>query len=119
MINYIAPIKNQLDNQMHQVCNMFMLIGSPNETPRYYNYKSLEDGILKIGSTQKNDLYFTVKTDFDFIDVNIFWQQFKEYRTEFLFYNYPSIEQYDINLTKYKYKCVLDKTTKQFKLIKK
>ena len=119
MINYITPIKNQLDNQMHQVCNMFMLIGSPSETPRYYNYKSLEDGILKVGSTQKNDLYFAVKTDFDFIDVSDFWNQFKEYRTKFLFDNYPTIEQYGINLTKYKYDCVLSKTEKRYKLIKK
>ena len=102
MENYITPIKNQLDNQMNQVCNMFMLIGSPSETPRYYNYGSLEDGILKIESTQKNNLYFTIKTDFDFIDVDIFWQQFKEYRTKFLFDNYPTIEQYGINLENFK-----------------
>ena len=58
---------------------MYMLIGSPGETPRYYNFKNLDNKILRIGSTQKNNLYFEIKTNFGFINVNEFWKQFKEY----------------------------------------
>ena len=92
--NYIQPILEQLNYNMEQTCNMFMLIGSPSETPRYYNFKSFDDGILTIGSTQKDGLFFKIDTNFKFIDVNNFWQQFKEYRTNFLLENYPTINIY-------------------------
>ena len=94
MINYITPIEKELDEKLHEVCNMFMLIGSPSDTPRYYNYKSLENGILKIGSTQKDDLFFQIKTDYEFINADIFWSQFREYRTKFLLNNYTTINAY-------------------------
>jgi hypothetical protein len=93
-IDYIIPIKKQIDEKMHETCNMFMLMGMPHETPRYYNYSSLENNILTIGSTQKIALNFKIKTDFKFIEVNEFWQQFKEYRTKFLLNNYPTINAY-------------------------
>jgi hypothetical protein len=81
---------------------MFMLIGTPRETPRYYNFKDLDNKILTIGSTQKDGLFFKVQTELEDIDFEDFWKQFKSYRTEFLFKNYPSIEQYGINLESYK-----------------
>tara|TARA_R110000822_G_scaffold79597_2_gene190267 strand:+ start:46 stop:357 length:312 start_codon:yes stop_codon:yes gene_type:complete len=102
MTNYITPIKNQLDEKMHEVCSMFMLIGNKRETPRYYNIDSLDDGLLRIGSTQNSSLYFEIKTELNFINFDNFWQQFKEYRTKFLFENYPSIEQCGINLSNLK-----------------
>tara|TARA_R100000789_G_C2988713_1_gene145503 strand:+ start:488 stop:826 length:339 start_codon:yes stop_codon:yes gene_type:complete len=107
MKNYIEPIKTQLDKKMHMICRTFMLIGTPRETPRYYNFKDFESltdgGLLKIGSAQNNKLYFEIRTAVSYPDINIneFWKQFKEYRTEFLFKNYPTIEQYRINLTKF------------------
>ena len=90
-IDYIQPIKNKLNYNMQETCNMFMAIGSPSETPRYYNFKSFDDGTLTIGSTQKDGLFFKIDTNFKFIDVHDFWEQFKEYRTEFLLNNYPTI----------------------------
>ena len=64
---------------------MFMLIGTPLETPRYYNFGGFDNktGILTIKSTQKSCLFFEVKTDFDYFDIDgmLFWEQFKQYRT--------------------------------------
>jgi hypothetical protein len=93
-IDYITPIENQLKEKMHEICKNFVLIGTPRETPRYYNYQDLENNILTIGSTQKNNLFFKIKTNFEFIEVNQFWQQFKDYRTKFLLKNYPTINAY-------------------------
>ena len=107
MINYITPIQKQLDKKMHMVCNNFMLIGTRRETPRYYNlydYEPLTDGVLiTISSTLKSKLYFEVLTPLNYptIDFEDFWNQFKEYRTEFLYKNYPTIEQYGIDLTRF------------------
>jgi hypothetical protein len=36
--DYITPIKDQLDKNMHTHCFWFTKIGSQSETPRYYNY---------------------------------------------------------------------------------
>jgi len=112
-IDYITPIKKQLDKKMHMVCNNFMLIGTRRETPRYYNlhdYESLSEGsnnsgctLITISSTQNEALYFEVLAPVNYPNINWdeFWKQFKEYRTEFLFKNYPSIQQYGINLESY------------------
>lgn len=93
-MDYIAPIKKQLDKEMHKVCTLFCLIGTPAETPRYFNFGKFEEDskILTIVSTQRSSLGFWVKTPFNFIEVDKFWQQFKEYRTEFLKENYPTIK---------------------------
>jgi len=93
-MDYITPIKKELSEKLHEVCNIYMLIGTPHETPRYYNFSNLENNILTIGSTQKRGLNFKVKTNFDFIEVSEFWLQFKEFRTEFLITNYPTINAY-------------------------
>lgn len=93
-MDYIKPIKKELNEKMHEVCNIYMLIGTPRETPRYFNFRNLDNKILTIGSTQKDNLYFEIKTNFQFIEVREFWQQFKAYRTEFLLTNYSTINAY-------------------------
>lgn len=93
-MDYITPIKKELTENLHKVCNIYMLIGMPHETPRYFNFQELENNTLTIGSTQKRGLNFKIKTNFNFIEVNEFWQQFKEFRTEFLLTNYPTINAY-------------------------
>ena len=111
-IDYITPLKKQLDEKMHEVCTLFMLIGVPHETPRYYNldektfYNNKDfDGflhknfIIYIGSTQTNKLFFEVKCETDYfenlrLNTREFWAQFKEYRTNFLIENYPTINPY-------------------------
>lgn len=94
-MDYITPIKDKLDFWMHKNCLTFMSIGTPKETPRYFNFKGfdMETKELSIGSTQTN-IGFTIPTEFRFVDSREFWQQFKEYRTSFLVKNYPTIEVY-------------------------
>lgn len=95
-MNYIEPIKNQLDEQMHKQCVAFMLIGTPRETPRYMNFGEFDDDtrVLTIESTQTSNVFFNVETSFDFVECHVFWEQFKEYRTKFLTDNYPTINAY-------------------------
>tara|TARA_R110000868_G_scaffold312096_2_gene573039 strand:- start:3029 stop:3316 length:288 start_codon:yes stop_codon:yes gene_type:complete len=92
-MNYIEPIKEQLDSNMHDHCVMFMLIGTPTESPRWMNFGEFnnETKVLTIESTQKSGIFFNIETDFDYVEVNVFWEQFKKYRTEFLSTNYPTI----------------------------
>jgi len=108
-MDYITPIKKELNENLHRISQEFMLIGMRRETPRYYNLKDYQKRVnnrylIQIFSTQNRELGFEILTpiDYPFIEFNEFWEQFKEYRTEFLFKNYPQIEQYGINLTKYK-----------------
>ena len=97
-IDYITPIKSELDEQMNNVCCLFMLIGTPLETPRYYNLSDFDADtkVLTIGSTQSTSLFFQIHTPFKFNHINTqeFWNQFKEYRTNFLLTNYPTINAY-------------------------
>ena len=100
--DYITPIKDQLNYQMQETCNMFMAIGTPRETPRYYNFGGFDEdaGILKIKSTQNDNLFFNIDCNglnydsLTFFPCDDFWQQFKEYRTQFLLENYPTINPY-------------------------
>ena len=95
-MNYITPIKELLDKQMHNICVLFCTIGTPIESPRWFNYRKIDRELntLTIGSTQRQALYFTIKADYfvEYVEVNEFWNQFKEYRTEFLQTNYPTIK---------------------------
>jgi len=98
-MNYIEPIKTQLNEAMHLHCSLFCTIGSENETPRYYNFKTYnyKTKTLTIGSTQKSDLFFTIDCEdfnFGYFDSTDFWTQFKEYRTNFLLENYTTISVY-------------------------
>lgn len=99
-MNYIEPIKIQLEEKLNEHCNMFKIIGTPNDTPRYYNFKNYnsETNILKVGSTQNNGLFFEIdctkfKNEYQYIllDMAIFWEQFKKFRTDFLNKNHPTI----------------------------
>jgi hypothetical protein len=95
-MDYIAPIKDQLDKIMKGKCEAFMLSEMPSKSPRWINFGDfdLETKVLTIESTQRSDISFKIETDFDFIEVDEFWPQFKEYRTEFLLANYPTINPY-------------------------
>lgn len=104
--DYITPIKDQLDENMHLHCSVFTTIGSQIETPRYYNYGGYDEETkqIKIQSTQTDKLFFLVdisEQSKEYIDdfiyeidiVDDFWAQFKEYRTNFLKENYPTINR--------------------------
>ena len=95
-MDYITPIKELLDKQMHNICVLFCTIGTPLESPRWFNYREIdtEEKTLTIGSTQRQALYFKIKADYcvHLIEVSEFWNQFKQYRTEFLQTNYPTIK---------------------------
>ncbi len=96
-IDYIKPIKKQLDEKMSECCFFYMTIGTPQDTPRYYNFREFntDTKTLTIGSTQKQSLFFTVdlsNTNINFIWAGEFWQQFKEYRTKFLQDNFKTID---------------------------
>ncbi len=123
-MDYIKPIKKELNENLHRISKEFMLIGMRRETPRYYNLKDYEGRVnntylIQIFSTQNRNLGFEILTpvNYPLIDFDEFWEQFKEYRTEFLFKNYPQIEQYGINLMKYKYNVHFENGN--FKLYKK
>jgi len=97
MTDYITPIKEQLDEKMTEVSLLYMTIGTPRETPRYYNFRDFdtETKTLTIGSTQKQSLFFTIDlsdTGIEMIWFDKFWQQFKEYRTNFLQENFKTID---------------------------
>jgi len=95
-MDYITPIKEQLDSNMHDQCVMFMLVGFPAESPRWMNFGDFDNDtrVLTIQSTQRSGIFFNVETDLDFVEVDVFWEQFKKYRTEFLLANYPTINPY-------------------------
>ena len=114
-IDYIKPIKEKLEEKLHDVCKKFMLMGFPHETPRYYNIstktneqldcsifdigKNDKQYYLYIGSTQTDRLWFRIKITPDYYKLlwktdGDFWEQFREFRTEFLIKNYPTIDPY-------------------------
>ncbi len=99
MKDYITPIKIQLDKAMNIHCALFCTIGSDGESPRYYNFRNydLKSEILTIGSTQARRLFFEIDCkglNFGYLESSDFWQQFKEYRTNFLKQNYSTISLY-------------------------
>ncbi len=97
--NYIEPIKTELEKGLHEISKMFCLIGTPNETPRYFNFggADIETNKIKIKSTQV-DIWFEVvapyNVEYVLCDCTIFWEQFKQFRNEFLQKNYPTIDLY-------------------------
>ena len=118
-IDYITPIKKELEKELHIVCQTFMMVGSPRETPRYYNIsnktheqldgspfnigKNDEQYYLYIQSTQvlstSDFLMFKIKVTADYYKSlwktdGGFWEQFKEFRTKFLIKHYPTINPY-------------------------
>jgi len=98
-MNYIEPIKSALDLKMHNHCKSYLVIKRLYTSPRYYNFGNFDydTKMLTIQSTQNRDLFFTVdckSLDVGYFDGSEFWQQFKEYRTNFLLANYPQIDRY-------------------------
>lgn len=101
-MNYIEPIQKELEENLHKFSQAFMLrrkglSNETTETPRYFNLKEIDpiNKTLKIGSTQQGYLFFIINYENkieDYIDTNDFWQQFKEFRTNFLLENYPTID---------------------------
>lgn len=95
---FFQKYEDVLNMNMHRICALFCTIGNGStESPRWYNFREIsEDNILRIGSTQIEGLFFelqisasearAIKCAFE-----AFWQAFKEYRTEFLKANYPTI----------------------------
>ena len=96
-MDYITPIKQQLEIEMHNICALFITIGTASESPRYFNFGGInrENNTIKICSTQKN-LFFIINSPYpvNYIEVEEFWKQFKAFRTEFLEANYPTIKTY-------------------------
>lgn len=95
--DYITPIKDKLDEEMHNICILFCTIGTPSESPRWFNFggKAMDSNKIKIASTQRN-IYFWIEVpyDIDYIDVEDFWLQFKQYRTNFLQTHYKTISTF-------------------------
>jgi hypothetical protein len=96
MIDYITPIKEELDKSMHIVCGLFVTIGFPAESPRWFNFRSFDEDtkILTVGSTQRSALKFAIGVPFNHVSCDEFWPQFRAYRTAFLKENYPTIDVY-------------------------
>lgn len=92
--DYITPIKDALDVEMHNICALFCTIGTPIESPRWFNFREKKEDRIMIGSTQRDALYFWVDAPYDvnIIEVTEFWKQFKAYRTNFLETNYKTIQ---------------------------
>ena len=99
-MDYIKPIKEQLDRNMEVICEVFTRMHLHNShTPRYYNFREYdrETKTLTIGSTQHRALSFNIDcsdTEIDRVMCGDFWQQFKEYRTKYLQKNFKTIETF-------------------------
>tara|TARA_R110002096_G_scaffold517_6_gene3042 strand:+ start:650 stop:949 length:300 start_codon:yes stop_codon:yes gene_type:complete len=93
--DYITPIKAELEEKMHKFCKWFLNTNNPYGTPRYLNYGSFdyETKVLSIESTSIG-IGFNVQTEFDLIESEYFWPQFKTFRTGFLEQHYPNIKTY-------------------------
>ena len=105
--NYIKPIKKQLETKLHKECQKFLKWNYTDKslTPRYYNIKHIKNNTLRIGSTQDRNFYFEIdltnvkeynvlrhKNNNIVYSVEKFWEQFKEFRTQFLKEHYPQID---------------------------
>jgi|TARA_R100000789_G_C2942523_1_gene132518 hypothetical protein len=109
--NFITPIVQELEEAMHISCKRY--IRDYKEThytgphyrgysPRWYNLNEFynESKMLRIQSTQWHDPIknphegFNIQTEFDWIDWDDFWIQFRNWRTNFLETNYPTIKSY-------------------------
>lgn len=98
-IDYITPIREILEEKLHRQCVVFMAIGSPDESPRWINYREYdeESRILILGSTIVHRVWIKIQCPEGYPDIydnTEFWAQFKKFRTEFLLENYPTISPY-------------------------
>lgn len=93
-MNYIKPIEEELTKTMHKHCMVFVTIGTPIESPRWYNLREVNNltNEITIGSTQVSRCWFKIQPPYkNHIEFNEFWSQFKVFRTNFLKENYPTI----------------------------
>ena len=111
-INYITPIIKELEEAMHVSCKRYIKHTHVEThhtgpiytgySPRWYNLNDFdnESKKLRIQSTQWHDPVknphqgFNIQTEFDWIDWDDFWIQFRNWRTNFLENNYPTIKSY-------------------------
>lgn len=100
-MNITEKYRKEFEDNLHQQCAVFVTIGSPSETPRYINYGEIQekDGRfwLKMESTQVKHIYFYIQITEEeynnyFDDTNEFWEEFREFRNDFLRKNYPTIK---------------------------
>jgi hypothetical protein len=100
-LNVIKKYEAKILEGLNDHCIMFKLIGTPTESPRWYNVYEYdkENKVLKIRSTQK-PLGFDVEISEEddelmrhgnFTDA---WAWFRELRTKFLAENHPTINRY-------------------------
>lgn len=83
-------------------CNTFKLIGTPAETPRYSQIMVNREEDVILQSTQKNLFYIPqlTKEEKEIItnayleDPDGLWQQWKQFRTQYLTENHKTISPY-------------------------
>lgn len=103
MEEFIEIYRADLEQAMHTQCAVFCTIGSPAESPRWINVcelKANEEGyFIKFQSTQTSRIYFHIAISKEHYErwqyglvVEELWQPFKDFRTEFLILNYPTIK---------------------------
>ena len=96
----LEKYKEQILEKFEQHCQVFKLIGSPEESPSYYNIGRFdkENYTQRFESTQNSKLFFDIEIeggdyrDFYHMDTNEAWQWFKQVRTNYLIDNHPTID---------------------------
>lgn len=104
----IDTYRDQLETEMHRQCAVFCTMGTSVESPRWINVEKVfkdEYGCtyLKFKSTQVSRIFFHIEISEAHYNalsrmllVDFLWDDFKQFRTNFLRENYPTIEQYGI-----------------------
>jgi hypothetical protein len=98
-MDYITPIRQQLEEKMHQHCKAFIESKKGRTySPRWYNI-CINNKKIVIGSSQFNGkLFFEIDYPVEYnvfdMDANEFWRQFREFRTDFLTEHYKTIQPY-------------------------
>lgn len=97
-MDYITPIQSNLEHWMHKMCETYIIMGTPEESPRWFNLKEIDHNnrTITISSTQEL-LGFTIPVPEDYPlhhleDNREFWAQFKTFRTQFLTTYYSTIK---------------------------
>lgn len=100
IVDYISPIEKELREGIIKVAERYLEDEGQNTalSPRWLNYHFKEDeeeGILFIRSTQCGIGFSVVLPEgYPRVEVNTFWNQFKEFRTDLLVKEYPMINPY-------------------------
>lgn len=97
MIDYITPIKKLLEIGLHSVSRSYSEGKKPlSNSPRWFNFGGFDSDTkeLTLQSTLNSRIFFKINTGFDFIEVDEFWVQFRNFRTEFLEQHYTNIKTF-------------------------